>query len=291
MPIDWNDLRYFLAVARAGTTLGGAKALGVNQTTCARRISALEHALGVPLFERGPGGYALTGAGVELAPEAERVEAAAGAFEARAVEALRASRRLVRLSTNEVLARAVATPALAALRERRPEIRVELLVDNRAANLLAGEADVALRAGFAPTQEGLVARRLADTPFGIYCSAAYAVRFGAPATLEDALTRPMAATNGKPAELLRAAKADLRFIADSMTSLCDLLLREDCVGGLPTIVGDHAPGLVCGCVLEMDSGGVWIVYPERLRGRAHLSAVVTSLVEAFDGWWRGRRSR
>ena len=68
----------------------------------------------------------------------------------------------------------MATPAIAALRERRPDIRVELLVDNRAADLLAGEADIALRAGLAPTQEGLVARRLADTPFGIYCSAALA---------------------------------------------------------------------------------------------------------------------
>lgn len=114
MALDWNDLRYFLAVARAGTTLGGATALGVNQTTCARRISALEGALGLSLFERRPGGYALTAAGALLVSEAERVEAAATAFDLRAAEALRASRKLIRLSTNEVLAKAVATPAIAA---------------------------------------------------------------------------------------------------------------------------------------------------------------------------------
>jgi molybdate transport repressor ModE-like protein len=76
----WNDLRFFLAVARTGSTLAGAKALKVSQTTAARRVAALEEALGLQLFERRQAGYALTPAGEALVAQAEGVERAAGAF-------------------------------------------------------------------------------------------------------------------------------------------------------------------------------------------------------------------
>ncbi|MET0272558.1 MAG: LysR family transcriptional regulator, partial [Phenylobacterium sp.] len=81
---DWNDLKAFLAVARGGSTLGAAKALGINQTTVARRIESLEADLGLKLFERGQSGSRLTEAGRDLMGEAEKVEAAAGGFVNRA---------------------------------------------------------------------------------------------------------------------------------------------------------------------------------------------------------------
>src|SRR5689334_19236066 len=72
---DWNDLRHFLAVARHGSTIQAAKALGINQSTVQRRITAFERQLGRPLFQRRPDGYRLTSLGEELRPIAERVEA------------------------------------------------------------------------------------------------------------------------------------------------------------------------------------------------------------------------
>src|SRR6185436_2493257 len=74
---DWNDLKAFLAVARGGSTLAASKALGVNQTTVARRIESLEHDLGFKLFERGQTGSRLTESGQGLIAEAENVERAA----------------------------------------------------------------------------------------------------------------------------------------------------------------------------------------------------------------------
>src|SRR6185312_15648439 len=71
---DWNDLRHFLAVARHGSTIQAAKALGMNQSTVQRRIAALERQLGRQLFERRSDGYRLTRLGEELCPIAERVE-------------------------------------------------------------------------------------------------------------------------------------------------------------------------------------------------------------------------
>ena len=77
---DWNDLRYFLAVARDGSTLAAARALRVSQTTLARRIAALESELGVRLFEKRQAGYSLTPAGEELVERARQVEQAATGF-------------------------------------------------------------------------------------------------------------------------------------------------------------------------------------------------------------------
>ena len=64
--LDWNDLRYFLAVARDGSTLAAARALRVSQTTVARRIAALEEAIGIHLFEKRQAGYSLTPVGQGL---------------------------------------------------------------------------------------------------------------------------------------------------------------------------------------------------------------------------------
>ena len=58
--LDWNDLRYFLAVARKGSTLAAGRNLRVSQTTVARRVAALEEALGVRLFDKRQAGYAFT---------------------------------------------------------------------------------------------------------------------------------------------------------------------------------------------------------------------------------------
>ena len=94
---DWNDLKAFLAVARGGSTLAASKALGVNQTTVARRIESLEQDLGFKLFERGQTGSRLTEAGEVMIPDAEGVERAALTIDAglgvELLEALRAERR------------------------------------------------------------------------------------------------------------------------------------------------------------------------------------------------------
>src|SRR3954469_17392666 len=76
---DWDDLRTFLAVAETGSTLAAGKRLRVSQTTAARRVAALERALGLTLFERRPAGYALTPAGEALVEPARGVASAAGA--------------------------------------------------------------------------------------------------------------------------------------------------------------------------------------------------------------------
>src|SRR3954463_8514705 len=109
---DWNDLRYFLAVARIGSTLGAAKELRVSQTTVARRIAALERALGLPLFEKRQAGYALTPAGENLVEQAERVELAATGFADAAAARTRDLSGTVKISAEEIFATTLMAPML-----------------------------------------------------------------------------------------------------------------------------------------------------------------------------------
>src|SRR3546814_12522149 len=74
--MDWDDLRYFFAVARTGGLSGGARSLGVSAQTVGRRIAALEASIGAPLFVRHSGGYRLTADGQSMLGDAERVEEA-----------------------------------------------------------------------------------------------------------------------------------------------------------------------------------------------------------------------
>src|SRR6187551_1877351 len=102
--MDWNDLRYFLAVAREGSTLAAGRALRVSQKTVARRLAALEQALGLPLFDRRQAGYTLTPAGEQLVARANQVEASAIEFEQAAASHGRDLSGIVSLTTHEIFA-------------------------------------------------------------------------------------------------------------------------------------------------------------------------------------------
>ncbi len=182
---DWNDLRYVLAIARAGGLARAAEELAVNSSTVFRRLNALEQQLGVKLFERLPGGYLPTDAGEHLLGAAERIEAEAIALERElAGRDTRLSGHL-RVTASETLAFRVLTDEIARFRARHPGIVVELGVDNRQLDLSRREADVALRAT-RPAQGDLFGRKLAAIAWALYGSADYLERSGAPAT-PDAL--------------------------------------------------------------------------------------------------------
>src|SRR6185436_10398436 len=143
---DWNEPQLVLAVHRASSLTGAAKALDIDQSTAFRRLNALEARLGVRLFERLPGGaYQATPAGERMAAAAERMEDEALAIDRDiAGRDHRLSGRL-RVTSSETLAYRKLTSHLATFRRTHPGIIVELVVDNRILNLSRREADVALR--------------------------------------------------------------------------------------------------------------------------------------------------
>jgi len=143
---DWNDVRHFLAVARSGSTLTASRKLKVSQPTVARRIAMLEEALGLTLFERRQQGYRLTQVGEALLPAAEAIEDGATALADAAAARSGKLEGVVRLTSNE-MAGAQINPLMSALRDAYPGIRVDLIATEGDADLLAGEADVAIRFG------------------------------------------------------------------------------------------------------------------------------------------------
>src|SRR5215210_4458159 len=110
--LDWNDLKYFLAVAREGSTLAAGRALRVSQTTVARRITALEKSLGVRLFDKRQAGYALTPGGQDLLERAAQVERATNAFADAASSQSRDVSGTVKITTEEVYAITLLAPLL-----------------------------------------------------------------------------------------------------------------------------------------------------------------------------------
>lgn len=165
---DWNDLRFFLAVARTGSTLSASRSLKVSQATVSRRITMLEEGLGTALFVRSPSGYALSMRGDAMLPLAEAVEREVGALENWvAAEGRRLSGR-VRVTTVESAANMWLMPALAAFRVKHPEVVAEIIVEDRALDIAKGEADIAIRFGNSPQDESLFIRRIVDLHESVY---------------------------------------------------------------------------------------------------------------------------
>ena len=155
---DWNDARFFVAVADTGSTLAAGRLLRVSQTTVARRIAALEESLGLTLFDKRRAGYTLTAAGETLLLEARALHAAAEALADAASAQKRETGGTVRLTTEESYANGVLTPMLRELHELRPDIIIELDASEELRDLEAGAADIAVRVAKEMTGSGLVGR-------------------------------------------------------------------------------------------------------------------------------------
>jgi len=169
--LDWEDVRYFVALARHGTLSATARALKVNHATVARRVLSLETLLGRALFERRADGYALTAHGKAVLDEAGAMDAAALAV-LRRLDAGTALNGLVRVTAGRALAESFLIDRLGKLHARYPQIDVELIGEARVMSLARREADIALRFG-SPKDSDLVARRLGRIAFGLFAAPAW----------------------------------------------------------------------------------------------------------------------
>ncbi|MEN2790295.1 LysR family transcriptional regulator [Sphingomonas oligophenolica] len=143
--IDWDDVRYFLAVARGGSVRAAAGNLGVNHSTVLRRIAQLEEHLGAQMFERLPSGYRLTAAGEEVVELASQMEASSHQLETRVFGRDQSVRGLLRVTLPPPLTAYLLMPDFADFVRLHPDIEMEILSSGELANLTNREADVAIR--------------------------------------------------------------------------------------------------------------------------------------------------
>lgn len=284
---EWSDLRHFLAVARHGSTLAAARALGVNQSTVHRRLAEFERRVGHPLVLRHPTGYRLTEIGQSLLPYAQSVENAVIALERRIDGLDTGLEGTIRLTCPEpIVARLTASSLLGQFHEHYPRLRVEFAMSDRYLDLSSGEADIALRSGD-PEDPDLVGRKIADSVWAVYASKSYVQHHGRPQSAADLSGHLLVGFDGTMAGH-RAAKwlaevAPGATIAARNNSVLGVLLAVRSgvgVAPLPTTIADSEEDLVqvLAPVPELARGWYLLAHPS-LRHTPRIAAFFDFIVE------------
>jgi DNA-binding transcriptional LysR family regulator len=282
---DWDDLRYFLAVARAGSVSGAARALDVNHATVSRRIRTLEARTGVRLFERSPDGWTPTEAGLETRDAALRVEAEIDAVDRQVSGRDGQLAGPLRIAMSDV-ASLTLMPTFRAFGERHPAIELELVVSNGLSDLARREADVALRTSVAPPADTLVGRRLARVASALYGSIETIERHD---RSEDPGAYPWigyaASLAGSPqAEWLAAHAPSARIAMRLETLLVAYHAVRAGLGAtlLPCVIGDADPELrrIVPEVL-VPGGEFWVLTHRDLRATARVRAFLDHMRDSI----------
>ncbi len=274
--IDWEDLRFVLAVADASSLSAAARALGVNHTTVLRRVNAFEERLGLRLFDRLPTGYALTAGGEELLATARQMAETVTDLERRlSGQDLRLEGGL-RVTTTDTLMASVLPPLFAAFRERHPGITVEVATTNSMANLTRRDADVAIRPVAEPP-DTLVGRRVSGVVFAAYTAPAYRDVVGeAPdlASLRWVAPDDSLAGSGV-ARWMRSALpgAEIGLRVDSLVGMAQAARAGIGAAVLPCYLGDMTADLVrLGTPINEIGSALWVLTHGDLRRTARISA-------------------
>jgi DNA-binding transcriptional LysR family regulator len=284
--MNWDDLRYVLAVARHNSLSGAARALGVNHSTVFRRIGAIEDRLKVRLFERLSSGYVPTPAGQEAFATAKEVEAEMTALERRITGADLRLSGTIRLTTTETLAYCFLPSYLGAFRKRHPGIELELMVTNQNLNLTKREADLAIRPTNKPPKD-LIGQRVATVAFAIYGAKHYFTDNSGKADLSDLEWVSWDETRSVTtmAKWLKQTYPTVKPIyrVDSMVAMLAAVRAGAGLAVLPCLAGDGMPDLRrIGGVLSGLSNGLWLLTHPDLRHNARIRAFMTFMKDRIN---------
>ena len=282
--LDWNDLRTVLAVARAGSLAGAARALELRHSTVFRRIEQAERRLGSRLFERSRSGWSPNPQGEAVARAAAEMESAALGAE-RAISG--ADARLegtIRIATSELLAGHLLLPLLRPFLAEHPGIEIECDVSNRNVDLTRREADLALRATPQPP-DMLVGRRIGSMRYAVYAAKPLiGKRQSAPVLGElPWVGFDERIAHFQIAQWFRHALPDVRprLRLDSMSALMKAAAAGIGAVLLPTFAAAQEPALVR--VTEEIDGpemGLWLLSHPDVRGNARVRALAAHLAQA-----------
>ncbi|WP_407058965.1 LysR family transcriptional regulator [Ralstonia syzygii subsp. celebesensis] len=281
--LDWNDLRYLLAVARSGSAAGASRALGVSHATVLRRVQVLEQVVGSPLFDRLQTGYALTEAGrrfVEMGEAFERtLMDARREIEGQATELA----GTIRFTTTDSLGYSLMPDILAGFRARYPGITVEMKVTNARLDLEKREADVMLRVTEAPPPSW-VGRRLVRLDAALYAAPAYldGRKTRALETLDWLMPdRPLG--RGTVAQWLRSRIGGARVAASADSFLVLLRLAESGLGAtvLPKFLAQPRGLVWLEDVPEDLSAHLWLLTHPDLRHAGRVHAFMEHVAQAI----------
>lgn len=241
---DWDDLRFFLALAQTGSITAAAEKLKVNQSTVSRRINQFEKELEVRLFERFTSGYVLTSEGDELLIRAQHVEDEMFSIERQVMGKNIELSGSIRVTTTLLMAKYFIIPMLKNFHDLHPGIVVQLDISNTMYNLIAREADVAIRVTREPVPESLVGRELGSIEFAVYGEKKYLDKHQQ-AKPQQALRWVGEDNMQSRPSWLPESYANLQLVArtNDVLATLDLLKQGLGIGRLPTLMGDSEESL------------------------------------------------
>jgi DNA-binding transcriptional LysR family regulator len=282
---DWNDLRYFLALAETGSQAGAAKVLKTNQSTVCRRLRDIEAQFETSLFDRHYRGMRLTPAGQQLVERARQMDAAAQAIDRHIAGFDRAMQGTVRISSTDGIGSYWLVPRLAEFQREYPSITIELQTSNTAADLSRRQADIAIRL-FESREARLVTRRVGTMRFAMFSSQGYLATFGTPVQWSD-LARHRIVDHTSYARLrawreLVEGYPGVVFRTDSATAYYHALRDGMGVGLFPTYNRFITPEMVQ-LAIPIDAAlPIWLVSHEDTNRNARVRTVLDYLHRAFD---------
>ena len=286
--MDWDNLRYFLELARAGTLAGAARRTGVEHTTVARRIQALEKQMGAPLFAREAAGHRLTEAGRALLPAVEAMETAVLGVEnsAPANAVSKGLSGLVRVGATEGFGTMILAPHLARFTLAHPGLSIDLLALPRLLHLSRREADIVISLE-RPTRGSVIVTKLADYTLCLYGQREYLARRALVTKRED--LRFHAFVNyvddllfSKELQFVDQLHAPERFAfrSTSITAQYEAVRTGAGLAVLPAFLADRDPLLMR--VLPQEASFTrtfWMSMPQEAKHQARIQAVWNLLKE------------
>jgi len=279
---NWDDIRIFIAAARAGSGAAGARDLRVDQSTVSRRLSVFEKRLGVRLFDRSGSGYALSPAGERLYASALRIEEEIVTLDRALVGQDQSLSGTIRVATADTLSNHLLFPVTSSFLQRYPDINLRILTSYDVVALDGIEADVALRVSNTP-HESLVGRKLATAAFAMYGSREYV------SAHDNRVERMVwlnwddgSASSNWPQLMPTIPDSACRLRIDSVPSLLEAARQGVGATILPCFMGDADATLTRIQPAKVISHrDIWLLVHEDLRYTARIRAFLDHMVETI----------
>ena len=287
--LDWSLVQAFLAVAETGSLSGAARELNLTQPTVGRHIQALEDDLGISLFKRQARGMALTPQGASLLESARAMREAAEALSLSAAGGETDLSGTVRVTSSVFVAHHILPGVVTDLRQRHPEIQIELVATDTSENLLYGEADIAVRM-YRPTQLDIVAKYIGDVQLALFGAKSYIQRRGRPTTPEEVIEHDVIGYDRNDAMIRGFREAGMEVSPAFFPVRCDnnTVVWELVRAGAGLGFGMERAGREDPLLTQIDFGveiprlEVWLAAHERVRRSPRVDAVWSILSDRLS---------